>query len=97
MGQHDVHVISRVIREIGGYQAVARHFGINRASVMRWDGQKRVPYERAPALAHLAQLSGVDITCEHLCPDFPWRQACTQIAAWQAKHQDDGRPRGSQT
>ena len=80
--QNSSNVVREAVKAAGGYSAVGRQFGINRASVKAWVDTGRVPEVRAPGLADLARTGGFDITCEHLCPDFPWRHACRQLQAY---------------
>ena len=84
--QSSLDVVRDAVRAAGGLSAVGRKFGINRASVKAWVDTGRVPEARAPGLADMAQGGGLDVTCEHLCPDFPWRHACRQLQAYADRH-----------
>lgn len=86
--QNGTNYVQAAVKAAGGLSAVGRKFGINRASVKAWVDAGRVPEARAPELADMASTGGLDITCEHLCPDFPWRHACRQLQAYTRRHAD---------
>lgn len=60
-------VIDDAIREAGGLQAVAEHFGVRYQAVQKW--RKKLPPDRA---AGIENLTGGKYTRQQLCPKFPW-------------------------